>query len=374
MSKFSFWDSGHKGKTYKFIDGAQSQYIRIGGTAVYIHLYIGPYQQKEAMLNRDGTTIPAFDPSDPPPPDTSGNVSTIQDVLFLENRDRKYSDNVFELRGLYNINDMDYDLRQFGLFLSNDTLFIEFHLNDMIASLGRKLMSGDVLELPHRRDDTLDQNDPAINKFYVVTEGSRSASGYGPNWWPFVWRVKVEPMTASQEFNDILKQKQTNPYGWTDPNGSIGELMSTLGVNMGIDEAVVADAKASVPRRYFQTEQFWMIVPEVNEKSNSYPWVFAGDGTPPNGAVPLGAGHAFPSNPQEGDYYLRNDYSPATLFMWLQGAWRFQEQDWRQSDWSAAHRLLLSFINDNNTSTFQDGTTAPEKIALSQAVKPRADF
>ncbi len=344
----------------------------MGGTACYIHLYVGPYQQAYPMTNNDGTTVPAYDPNNPAPAGTSGNVTSIQDVLFLENRDRKYSDVVYELRGVYNVNDLDFDLRQFGLFLSNDTLFIEFHLNDMISLLGRRLMSGDVIELPHRRDDTLDPNGPAVNKFYVIEDASRAAGGYAANWWPYIWRVKVSPMTASQEYSDILNQQQTNPYGWSDP-GTIGDLMSTIGTNLGINDSVVADAKANVPKRYFETQQFWIITPEANVES-SFPWVFAGDGIPPNGAIPLGTGNTFPLGPVQGNYYLRTDYHPATLFMWDSGAWRIQEQDWRQSDWSAAHRLLLSFINNDNTSTFDDQTTSPEKIALSQAVKPRADF
>ena len=59
---------------------------------------------------------------------------------------------VYQLRGIYNVQDIDFDLTQFGLFLANDTLFINFHMNDMIDTLGRKLMSGDVLELPHLKD------------------------------------------------------------------------------------------------------------------------------------------------------------------------------------------------------------------------------
>jgi hypothetical protein len=381
--RLSNWNSGIKGRTYRFLDGAISQWMGISGTAVYCHLYLGPYQQETPMLNTDGTTVPAYDAENPSPTNT-GNVTSIQDVLFLENRDVAYSPNVFELRGVYNLADLDFDLRQFGLFLQNDTLFIEFHLNDMVDKLGRRLMSGDVLELPHRRDDTLDQNGPAINKFYVVQDASRPAGGYAANWWPYVWRVKVTPMTASQEYSDILNQQQTNPYGFMDP-GTIGDLMSTIGTNLGIDDAVVADAKANVPARYFQTQQYWMVLPETTPdnaisvgipmggKSN-YPWIFAGDGVPPNGALPVNAGNVYPINPVEGEYCLRTDYHPPTLFQWLSGAWRFQEQDWRSSDWSAAHRLLLSFINNDKISTFEDDTTAPEKVALSQAVKPRADF
>ncbi len=387
MPRFSIWNSGHKEKTYKFIDGTISQWFGMSGTAVYVHLYLGPYLQDNTMLDTGTeTTVPAFDSNNPPPASSTGGLAAIQDVLFLENRDRSYSKDVFELRGVYNVADLDFDLRQFGLFLPNNTLFIEFHYNDMVASLGRKIVPGDVLELPHRRDDTLDQNGPAVNAFFVVEEASRPADAYAPNWWPYIWRVKATPMTASQEFSDILGQQQTNPYGFLDP-GTIGDLLSTMATNMNIDEAVVADAVAQVPARYFQTQQYWMVLPETNPAPNSnlgaglplgersnYPWVFAGDGVPPNGAIPLATGSTFPLNPQQGDYVLRTDYKPATLFRWDQGAWRIQEQNWRGTNWSAAHRLLLSFINNDTISTFNDDTTAPEKTALSQAVKPRADF
>ena len=71
----------------------------------------------------------------------------------MENRDRKYDPDVFELRGVYNVSDNDFDLTQFGLFLTNDTLFISFHINDMVERMGRRLMPGDVIELPHLRDE-----------------------------------------------------------------------------------------------------------------------------------------------------------------------------------------------------------------------------
>lgn len=369
MPRLSIWDSGTKGPDYRFIDRTISEYFSISGTDCLTHLYLGPYQQETAMLNRDGTTVPAFDPNAQPAVEQDGSVSTIQDVLLLENRDRKYSDVIYPLRGIYTMSDSDFDLRQFGLFIQTDTLFIEFHLNDMMQALGRRLMPGDVIELPHRRDDTLNLDDPAINKFYVVEDAQRAASGYSATWWPHIWRCKVSPMTASQEFKDILDQQATNPLGFDQ--GKIGDLMSTMAANIGIDNAVVEQAKADVPARYFETRQFYMVTPETKQ---DLPWVFAGDGVPPNGAVLLGSGQRFPDSPQQGDYYLRTDYHPATLFMFDSGAWRMQEWDMRQSDWSAAHQLLLAFINDSSTQTFDDGSSAQTKVNLSKAVKPRADF
>ena len=45
-----------------------------------------------------------------------------------------------------------YWITEENTFLSNDTIFINVHYNDMIDIMGRKLMVGDVIELPHLLD------------------------------------------------------------------------------------------------------------------------------------------------------------------------------------------------------------------------------
>lgn len=318
--------------------------------------------------------MPAYDPATPT--QITGPVNGIEDPLLLENRNRKYSPNPIELRGIYNINDLDFDLRQFGLFLTNDTLYVECHLIDMISRCGRKLMAGDVLELPHRRDTGLDPNNQvAANKFYQVEDASRASDGYSATWWPHIWRVKVSPMPASQEFSDILNLPATDPLGLPingvgSPPVTVGSIMSTLHTDLALNEAVDAEAKANVPARYFQTLHYWMVLPEIG---GDYPWVFAGDGIPPNGGVLLGSGSVFPLMPSINEYYLRTDYNPETLFMWTGSFWQIQEQNYRVN-WTAASTMMLDFINNDKITTNLDGTTAPEKTNLSRAVLPRADF
>ena len=136
--RLSVWNGGKKGADFRFIDRSISEFFGIGGTAIFAHLYLGAYLQADATITANGLSVPAYDPNNPA--QTVGPVNTIQDPLLLENRDRKYSSNPIELRGIYNINDLDFDLRQFGLFLQNDTLYVEFHLTDCIAQCGRKLM------------------------------------------------------------------------------------------------------------------------------------------------------------------------------------------------------------------------------------------
>ena len=376
MSRLSLWNSGKKSNDYRFFDRTIGEFINCSGTALYVHLYMGPHDQLDNSVYTPpipGQIVPPVVPGDPVVP-VAINERSIQDVLFLENRDRKYSNVVYELRGVYNVADMDFDLKQFGLFLQSDTIFIEIHLNSCIDLCGRRLIAGDVIELPHMRDDTIPLGMPAINKFYVVEDASKASDGYSASWFPHIWRIKCTPMPSSQEFEDILEQKATNPLGFLQ--GNIGDLLGTMGTELGINEAIVESAKAQVPKRFFETQQFWFVPGKDDRVDPENPWVFAGggDGIPPNGAVSLGSGTRFPTNVDENSYYLRTDYSPPTLFIFQSNKWTIREVNWRGTEWSVASRLLKTFINNDTIETFADGSTAPQKVMLSKALKPSADF
>ena len=127
-----------KGNDFAFIDRNVSEMFQVGGTDAYIHKYVSPNDQGE--LN---------DATQPERSGDSLNELAIQDLLFLENRDRKYEPDVYHTRVIYNVGDIDFDLSQFGLFLQNDQLFMTFHIRDTVDALGRKIMAGDVIELPH---------------------------------------------------------------------------------------------------------------------------------------------------------------------------------------------------------------------------------
>lgn len=353
MPKLSIWNGGRKGNDYRYLDRTIAEYFSVGGTGVFVHKYLGTYDE-------NGN------------PDVDGELH-IQDMLFMENRDRRYAEDVIELRGIYNVQDAEFDLKQFGLFLANDDLFIEFHLNDMLQQMGRKLMNGDVLEFPHLRDDALlDESKPAANKYYVVTDTNRASDGYSQTWFAHIWRVKCTPLTDSQEYEDITKnQPVKDVFGLTTTDNLI-DIIGTISREKQINDAVVEEAKVHVKARNFETRQFYVV--PGDEKTSQNPWVFAGDGDPPNGAVLTGSGNSFPLMPSEGDYFLRTDYEPSMLFKRVGTTWQRQEIDLRKQDWSMAHRLLESFINNNAVATHDDGTTAPEKQALSKAVKPKTDF
>ena len=182
-----------KGEDYTFLDQTIAEMFTVGGTDVFVHKYLGPVNPDE----EDATaTQPRYN---------AVKETNIQDLLFLENRDRKYDPNIYQIRGIYNVSDIDFDMSQFGLFLQNDTIFLTVHINSSVKTIGRKLMSGDVIELPHLKDQyALNDYKVALKRFYVIQDINRAAEGFSPTWYPHLYRLKLKQIVDSQEFKEIL--------------------------------------------------------------------------------------------------------------------------------------------------------------------------
>ena len=197
----------NKTNDYRFLDRTIHEQFTVGGTDLYIHKYLGPTNQGPSI----DYTQPEYDTLSP---------LNIQDLLFLENRDRTYDPNIYRLRGHYNVQNLDFDLSQFGLFLNNDIIFITVHYNDMIETVGRKLMVGDVIELPHLLDyNPLDETIPvALKRFMQITDANYASEGFSQTWFPHLWRIKCEKMVDSEEFSQILQEpiNQDNYLGLWD--------------------------------------------------------------------------------------------------------------------------------------------------------------
>ena len=194
---------------YKFLDRTIAEMYTVGGLDIYVHKYLGP-QATPDVPSQDATQ-PSYGYENP---------LFVEDLLLIENRDRVYSPNVYVMRGVYNQQDIDFDLTQFGLFLNNDTLFITFHYNDMINSIGRKLMSGDVLEFPNLRDyNPLNTDLPkALPRYYVIQDAAFASEGFSQTWLPHLWRVKATPLVGAQEYNNILKRPFAEENIWDPGN------------------------------------------------------------------------------------------------------------------------------------------------------------
>lgn len=342
MPRLSMWNP-NKTNDYKFFDRVIREQFDVGGTGAIVHKYLGPEDGQDA--------------DDPTQPDYQNdgliNETSIQDLLFLENRDRKYEKDLYQLRGVYNVSDNDFDLTQFGLFLTNDVLYMTFHIGSMVEALGRRLMNGDVIELPHLIDDLLlDADTPPIPKFYVVQDGNRGGEGFSATWWPHIWRVKLGPITDSQEFDDILGDAETDD--------SMKNLFSTYQKEINITNAVVESASQNDPAGGIPlTDHLYNFVSEDGES------FFTGDN--------ISTGDTFPSSPGIGDFFIRTDFQPNRLFVFRGQKWirlydNIEDQTWSDKTFNAS-----TFVN--NVTTDEDVTGEYQtRQAITDAILPRADF
>lgn len=375
-----------RGNDYKFIDRQVSEMFQVGGTDLYLHKYIG-VNTSEANATADQPNYSTLD------------VTNIQDLLLLENRDRKYDASIYKVRGIYSVQNLDFNLSQFGLFIDNDTIFMTVHINDWIKSVGRKPISGDVFELPHLKDEfALNDYMIALPRYFVIEDVSRASEGFSQTWWPHLYRLKLKKIVDSQQFADILDQPATECGTET-----LRDILSTKGRELEINDAILAQAEADAPKSGYETQQFYTLAVDPNtgkptletvdqtdeDASNTgldasrihgraqrsgYVGYLLGDGAPPNG-YEFGHGIQFPSTPQKDDYFLRTDFAPNRLFRYADGRWIKVEDSVRHTLTNTDNRKTLKtgFINNTTTNTIA-GETVEERQALSKALKPRADL
>ena len=373
-----------KGNDYAFMDKQVYEMFTVGGTDIFVHKYLGPNNPDEADATADQPRYNAV------------KETNIQDMLFLENRDRKYDPDIYTMRGIYNVQDIDFDMSQFGLFLQNDTLFMTIHINNSVKTLGRKIMSGDVIELPHLKDEyAANDYSYALKRFYVVEDVNRAAEGFSPTWYPHLYRIKLKQIVDSQEFKEILDLPAQE--GSTD---TLRDVLSTYEKEMNINNAVIAQAEADAPKSGYDIGHYYTLATnddgtvalktaDETDIDASNIGVQAGDisdrpdragyqgyllGFEGNNGAPYGMGISFPTASVDGDYFLRTDYSPKRLFRYDGNRW-IKLQDGVRVDLTntdTRNTQKTTFINNPATSQI-GGETVPEKQSLSKALRPKAD-
>jgi len=376
-----------KGKDYEFIDKRIYEMFTVGGTDIFVHKYLGPKNPDEADATADQ---PRYD---------AVKETNIQDMLFMENRDRKYDPDIYNMRGIYNVQDIDFNMSQFGLFLSNDTLFMTIHINSSVKTLGRKIMPGDVIELPHLKDEhALNDYTVALKRYYVVEDVNRAAEGFSPTWYPHLYRIKLKQIVDSQEFKEILDlpAEEDNPGGNT-----LRDLLSTYEKEMQINNAVVQQAEADAAKSGYDTSHFFSLKTDENGEvelvttdtseldastqneladrvmqtpdREGYQGYLLGDGIPANGEA-FGHGLSFPTGSVEGDFFLRTDFMPNRLFRYDGTRWVKQEDSVRMTltNTNTRSHQKGTFVNNTNTNEI-GGENVQERQSLSQALRPKAD-
>jgi len=376
-----------KGKDYEFLDRTITEMFTVGGTDIFVHKYLGPSNPDE----EDATpATPRYD---------AVKETNIQDMLFLENRDRKYDPDVYVMRGIYNVQDVDFDMSQFGLFLQNDTLFMTIPINYSVKTLGRKIMSGDVIELPHLKDEyALNDYSVALKRFYVVEDVNRASEGFSPTWYPHLYRIKLKQIVDSQEFKDILDLPSEEGSSQT-----LRDVLSTYEKEMQINDAVLAQAEADAPKSGYNTKHLYTLAVDDNGKPalttaddttieasinsgnldasrvyetperNGYSGYLIGDGIAPNGEA-FGHGPSFALGQTKGDYFLRTDFMPNRLFRYDGQRWVKFEDNVRMdlTNTNTRSTQKTGFINNTKEDSI-GGDTIKERQSLSKALKPKAD-
>ena len=367
-----------RGNDYSFIDKQVYEMFTVGGTDINIHKFLGAENPSDADATADQ---PQYD---------AVKETNIQDLLFLENRDRKYDPDVYTMRGIYNVQDIDFNLSQFGLFLSNDTLFLTIHINSSVKTLGRKVMAGDVVELPHLKDEyALNDLSFALKRFYVVEDVNRAAEGFSQTWYPHLYRLKLKQIVDSQEYKEILDLPAEEG---ADGGDTLRSLLSTYDKEMQINNTVVAQAEADAPKAGYDTSHYYSL--QIDENGNTelvdtdgdnipdtmqsavksgYNGYLLGDGIPTNGEQ-FGHGISFPLDNSTGDFFLRTDFSPNRLFRFDGARWVKQEDNVRMTLTGTNTRTHQkgTFINNTKTNTIA-GESVTERQSLSKALRPKAD-
>lgn len=416
----------NKTSDYRFLDRTIAEMYTVGGIDIFIHKYLGPTPTGDATVDSSSENYDATQPGS-----TTTDPLFIEDLLLLENRDRSYDTDVYQMRGVYNIQDIDFDLSQFGLFLQQDTLFVTFHYNTMINTFGRKLMAGDVIEVPnlkdyHPLDDTIQTPLP---KLYTIQDASFASEGFSQTWHPHLWRVKATPLVGSQEYKDVLdvyanpadadadicdsvdstnvtvdsSNCKTDSYS----AGTINDLISTHNRNLEINEAIVTQAVAELPTSGYDVSKFYIepvgedFIPDdaagVTVDSNVFRadsdkvrvdkteitpvangWLtgyLTGNSLPPNG-LPVTPGTVFPPNALVGDYVLRLDYFPNRLFRFNGDRWIKVEDNVRTNLTPGASdnkTQRSKFVNNTDTLKTKDRGNIPTLQGLSDLLRPSAD-
>lgn len=378
MNTANHWDN-RKNANYRYFDFVIKRTFDVSGVGVLVHAYEGNNTSTDTANDATSSALAGTK-------SVGTGSSTISDPINMTTGARTYSYPPYELKVIYNLQEIEWLILQFGISAQN-SFYVETHLNDCIAKLGRKIMVGDVIQFRNMREDALlDMTKPAIDAFYQVTSVSRAMDGWDMCYLPHILRMQVQPITASIEFSNLIIE---NPDGTsskdhitaaitgaddgtgtgnpgTGSGGSITDILSNSSNLAAISDAVVAAADYWVKYRNFDGGMLYVL--DTADTGLDYPYLWTGDGVPPNGAQLAGSGKVLPSNPNNGDWFLllRDKPDVDVLYQYVNSKWVYKECDFKIK-WESAGRILESFFNNDNITTV-NGVSMPEKQPISTII------
>lgn len=292
-------------------------------------------------------------------------LDTIQDEIFMENRDRDYSDQVFQLKAQYDLVDVQTELTRFGIELPSLIVYFDINFSQCVAALGRPIVIGDIIELPSMAQFTAELE--RIPKYLEVTDVTWSVQGYTPAYQPTMLKVTAQQMMGSPETQDIFDGMESNvidDVGLVDNDDGFHPIIQDYS-NAG--QSAYNQADSMVPERGSDEKQDLTLLDndklrdfinkngKVAENLNKSNYCnkdrYVQDAMPPNGCK-YTQGDVFPDNPKDGQYHRLTydrieDGIPARLYRWslIKNRWLYQETD-RREGLTPIKPILQDFLSD----------------------------
>ncbi len=348
---------GNKTKTSQFTSDLIKMHIDMGGLDINVYRLKGTFAQDEDefgvkhdpqgvdtaddenLFDVDDQRENPFGPGHEGPTDV-GSFLGVQDTVLNENRDREYDfDEIPILRATYTVSQNELEYARFGMALAGDVLTIEVHTEDMEKQCERRLIPGDVIEMPHMREVGVDGR--IANKWYEVSSIVWSPTGIDIMYARHVSAIILRPMRHQQEFLDLFHRM--DEYG-----KNLAEQMSNVDAMLSITQANQEKAREYVNTTWFDTTLLYFCPEHPDRK----PYRWTGDGKPDNGE-PVNQGADFPPVPVIGEWFLRVDFVPNRLYRFTENQrWKLMEKDnkreWQPYNWVVQLREFMSDRSDED--------------------------
>ncbi len=277
---------------------------------------------------------------------TQTSLDNVQDMIFLENRDRDYANISVAIKARYDLLDVSTELTKFGIDLPTQYIFTVSFAR-MVELLGRPIVIGDLLELPS--ETQYDATLRPVKKWLEVTDCTWSLDGYTPGWKPLLYKITAEPALASQETMDVFKQNKG--YDQFSDDEFLNTVLPTQNLGNEASDAIETKSKEDVPEVGADTSGTQSGMNQFNE-IGSYDGRDYGveDGLPPNN-LPYTEGLAFIPSPADQAYhrltYPQHLQLPPKLYQWnhTKHRWVYLETDRRREQSShkpSVDRILNS--------------------------------
>ena len=291
------------------------------------------------------------------------HIRNIQDKIFLENRDRKYSKEPTRTKGSYAPVEYSAFLSKIGMNSPYNTeqFIFEFSFRQIIRELGRPLVIGDIIQLPSETyfNTSLD---PKL-KYLEITNVAWATTGFTPQWVPTMLRAIAEPAMASRETQDIFGKltEDFDEVGTSDINDGNRRNKKYQDIH-DVSDTVASDANTQVPHRGQDYANKQKISEELRhwiddnldgkdpDRIDRIRPVWGIDGLPPNGED-FTEGEKFPDKPKDGEYHRitydsidRNLPPMLYRFSEAKNRWIYMETDQR-FQFKETKATLTDFLN-----------------------------